>query len=522
MIARKKILFVYPRSTVASFSDLRLISDIVNKRGGWLNAGLPTIAALTPAHFTVKIVDEDVEPIDFTQRYDLVGLSGFASHLCRAEEIAREFSRRGALVVSGGPSVSLSPERWRPFSDVLVIGEAERTWPRFLQDYLAGQHRKEYREEEIVDLSTSPIPDYSGFDRSLVKQYIGGIVQCSRGCPFDCEFCSVTTYLGRKMRYKPVEPIIRELEQLSEMGLRTVFLADDNFSADRKRSKEILRAIRDWNRKQKFPLSLSTQVSLEIAEDEEFLELAAEAGITSLSIGFESINEESLRETGKLHNLRKSMLESVRVIEEHGIMPLGNMIVGFDHDDLSIFQQQFDFFQQGGIPGVAIYILEARDGTALKERMIREGRYLEGAGLHDRGVTILTVRSLVPKKMTADQLQQGAFWLISRLHDLDNFSQRLGVFIENYENSPKRKKLSIPRPRPELDGLNMLGRLMKYILVNAPPEEKKAFAKMLDYAAHFSHPQGWSLVLAAFIGVLNVRRMMTNINPDMEGVPYPV
>ncbi len=521
MIARKNILLVYPRSTVASFSDLRLVSDIVNKKGGWLNAGLPTVAALTPSHFTVKIVDEDVEPIDFNQRYDLVGLSGFASHLVRAGEIAREFSRRGSLVVSGGPSVSLSPERWRTFSDVLFIGEAERTWPRFLRDYLAGDYRSEYREQDIVDLTTSPIPDYSGFERSLVKQYIGGIVQCSRGCPFNCEFCSVTAYLGRKMRYKEVEPILRELEQLSEMGLRTVFLADDNFSADRKRSKKILRAIRDWNRKQKYPLSLSTQVSLEIAEDEEFLELAAEAGISSLSIGFESINEESLKETGKLHNLRKSMLESVRVIEEHGIMPLGNMIVGFDHDDLSIFRRQFEFFQQAGIPGVAIYILEARDGTALKQRLIEEGRYIEGHTLHDTGVTILTVRSFVPLKMSAEQLQQGAYWLISRLHDLDNFTERLGVFVENYEKSPKRGKLAIPRPRPELEGLNMLGRLMKYVMVNAATDEKKAFVKMLDCAAHFSHPQSWNLVLAAFVGVLNVRRMMFEINPDLERVAYP-
>ena len=174
------------------------------------------------------------------------------------------------------------------------------------------------------------------------------------------------------------------------------------------------------------------------------------------------------------------------------------------------------------MPGVAIYILEARDGTALKERMIREGRYREGQGLHDRGVTILTVRSFVPLKMTAEQLQQGAFWLVSRLHDLDNFSERLGVFIENFERSPKRKQLAIPRLRPELDGLSMMGRLMKYILINAAPEEKKAFARMLDYAAHFSHPQSWNLVLAAFVGVLNVRRMMMDINPTMERVRYPV
>jgi hypothetical protein len=156
---------------------------------------------------------------------------------------------------------------------------------------------------------------------------------------------------------------------------------------------------------------------------------------------------------------------------------------------------------------------------------------VKGFAEHEKAVLTAVVEArakatslnLPPDKApTAEQLQQGAFWLISRLHDLDNFAERLGVFIENYEKSPKRGKLAIPRPRPELDGLNMLGRLMKYILINASPEEKKIFARMLDYAAHFSHPQSWNLVLAAFVGVLNVRRMMLEIDPNMERVGYPV
>ena len=305
MAAKKTILLIFPKNNSRTYDDISGDSKFLMKKpGGMVNVSLATVAALTPAEFAVRIVDENIESIDYNEPYDLVGITGYSTQLHRAHEIAAEFSKRGVLVVCGGPSVSLSPERWRPFADVLIIGEAERIWPQFLTDYLLDSYQREYRETERFDLSISPIPDYGGYSRKSLKKYMMGIVQTSRGCPFDCEFCDVTVYVGRKMRYKPIENVIEEVAQLYKMRKsRFIFLADDNFSAGRSRAKKILIALRDWNWKQRKPVSFITQVSIDAAGDDEFLELAAEAGLTRVFIGIETPNISSLRESNKKQNI---------------------------------------------------------------------------------------------------------------------------------------------------------------------------------------------------------------------------
>ena len=288
---RKKLLLVFHKSFAVSYGDMRFVGDLM-PRVGLMNAGLTTVAALTPRTFDIEIVDENLEQVPYDKPWDLVGITGYHTQILQAREVARRFSGRGVPVVCGGPSVSISPERWRPFADVLVIGEAERIWPRFLADFLAGRHGCEYREAERFDLAITPAPDYSGYSRRAKGTYYGGIVQTSRGCPFDCEFCDVIVFVGRKMRYKPVELIIEEVDALKGMGMKFAVLADDNFSAGRRKAKEILEALCRWNRKQRDPMSFVTQLSIEISDDAAFLELAAEAGLNRVLVGIESPSEE--------------------------------------------------------------------------------------------------------------------------------------------------------------------------------------------------------------------------------------
>jgi radical SAM superfamily enzyme YgiQ (UPF0313 family) len=523
---KKKILLVIPRNYEINFINVSGIIKMITRRsGGPVVLSLATIAALTPPEFEVKIVDEDVDPVDFSESFDIVGIGGFSYILNRAEEIARGFAKRGALIVCGGSPVTFSPERWKSFADVVFIGEAERTWPIFLEDYLKGTVRKEYRETEKVDLALTPLPDYSGYVPGTMQKYLFGIVQASRGCPYKCEFCSVHEYVGNRMRYKPVQNIIREVEQLYRLGnFRVIMLADDNFPGNRKKAKEILRALRDWNRKKRYPVSFVTQLSIEIAGDEEFLELSAEAGLNRVSVGVETPNQKSLEETNKKQNLIGDMLEYIKRFHEHGILVHAGCIVGFDHDDLTIFKAQKDFFSKSGIPNIQALALQAPDGSPLKRRMIREGRYIDYESTvranpeHQNSLNTYTV---VPKQMTLRQLEQGLCWLLINLYEPGNYIHRLKTFFSNYEQSPKREKLNIPSAKFDWDNLGLVTRLMRYVIAKASPEERKLFWEIYRIAMGSSHPNRMYLLVNSYLSWLNTQDILHKSFKKIDSVAYP-
>ena len=518
---RKKLLLVFPKSFAFSYGDMQFIPYLM-KQAGLMNVSLPTLAAMTPADFEVEIVDENLAPLRTDRPVDLVGITGFHTQLLRAEEIARTFRARGVPVVCGGPSASISPERWRPFSDVLVIGEAERTWPRFLADFLAGTHQDEYREDGPVDLSTTPVPDYGPIPRAVRRMYFGGIVQTSRGCPFDCEFCDVIVYVGRKIRYKPVDKILEEVEQIHRLGKKFVVLADDNFSAGRDQAKAILEALGAWNRRLRSPVSFVTQLSIDIAGDEEFLRLAAGAGLNRVLIGVESPDDESLREVHKLQNVRSDLLADVRKFHAHGIVVLGTSIVGFDNDDLSIFRRHLDFFNDAGCLSPQPFPLQAPDGTPLKERMIEEGRYRGwNPEVETERANNFNTFTFTPKKMTVEELQSGLLWLIRELYRPEAVVKRFETFCETFEASAVRESLGILSSRLDRQGLGILLRTLKYCFTRAPREERSAFRRLLGLARRSSHPQRFMLALTVFLNARNVREMLERLCDDVEAIRHP-
>lgn len=521
---KKKMLLIYPKNFAVGYQDMKYVRYLTNKAAQFLNAGLATITALTPDEFDVQIVDENLDDIDFDAHYDLVGISGYPAQIRRAKEIAEEFKKRGIVVVCGGSSVSISPERWRSFADVLIIGEAERIWPQFMADFLSGKYESEYRELERFDISISPVPDYSSFSKANLKRILGGVVQTSRGCPYECEFCDVIVYVGRKMRYKPVEQVVIEVEQMYEMGMRVVLLADDNFSAGIKNAKKILRALRDWNREKKKPMSFVTQLSIDIAKDDEFLELAAEAGLNRVFIGIETPNEESLKEVKKFQNLKSDLNEDVKKFHQHGILVLSGCVVGFDHDDLTIFQKQFDFFMKAGIPNTHVYPLTAGDGTPLKERMIKEGRYLDeyvDPSLDQSFVNQLNTLTIMPKQLTLKQLQQGIYWLLWEFYKMENLMERFRIFFENYKNSPKLNKLVIPKSKLDMESLVIVWKILKYYVTKAPAVERKVLKQIFNYARKSGHPQRFEIVVGAFLTAKNIQVMLQKQHPGIENIKYP-
>ena len=429
----KRILLVNPLPSLSLYSWLD-VADVTGRPAYIMNIALPTLAALAPPGVEVTVVDEAVEAVPFDGPWDLVGITGYLTQMRRMCEIADAFRRRGRLVAIGGPYASLSPHVVRPHADVLFRGEAERTWPLFLEDFLSGHWQTEYASAELVDLHTSPLPDL----RTLRPHaYELGVVQTSRGCPFECEFCDVIVYLGRRQRHKTPARVVDELEQLYVAGYRSMFLSDDNFTAHRTQAADILAAVGDWNRAKPRPVALSTQLSIDVTRDRDLplLDLCAAAGLKQAFVGIETPNQDALREVHKRQNLRDDLIRDVQRLQQRGIMVQAGMIVGFDSDTLDVFVQQFEFLQTAGIPSVLLAMLNALDGTPLQRRLADEGR-LKPLLLSDAALDT----NIVPKQMTSQQLVRGTVWLLNRLYAPRAFLERLAVLAGHLPRQPAAER----------------------------------------------------------------------------------
>ena len=397
----------------------------------------PTIAAFVPESWEIKICDARSQDVDFDTPAAVIAITGRVSQRSQLKAIASEFRRRGKLVLIGGPQASLCPEEIRPFADILVIGEMEDIATELFADIEAGTPKPEYRGGK-PDLRNSPAPRW---DLYPMKPYMTGQVQTSRGCPFECEFCDVIQYLGRKQRWKEPSQIICELKQLYALGCRDVLLADDNFTVVRKRARALLAAIEEWNSARPAGrMRFVTQLSIEVARDTELLRLAARAGLDRCFIGIETPNEEALREAQKRQNMRVDLAEEIRKVAAAGIMPLCGMIVGFDHDGPEIFERQAAFIASIPSPVIQVGMLVAPFGTPLFNRIKAENRLIE-SGYRDEGNLIDT--NIMPLSMTRDELRLGLRWLVNEIFGPDQWFDRLEKFVEVSPENLNRRRLNI-------------------------------------------------------------------------------
>lgn len=397
-------------------------SDTVEGFVSMPDLAIVTIAAMAPDGWDVRVCEEDLTDVELDDPARFVGLTGKNAQLPRMVELAAAFRARGKIVLIGGPLATLDPEALRPHADILVTGEIEEIAPQLFADLEAGSWQDAY-DGGRADIRKSPAPrwDLYPVDRALM-----GALQTTRGCPFDCEFCDVIRYNGRRQRHKDLGQILHELDALHAAGFRRVFLTDDNFTVHRQFARATLEALAAWNgRHAHDPIRFVTQASIDIARDADILDLCVRAGLDHVFIGIETVNAASLRETRKRQNLLMPTLEAVERIVSRGILIRNGIIVGFDHDGPDIFDTLFDFLQASPLPIPSINTLVASKGTPLRERIEREGRLIEGEQRWEE----LMFSNIVPKLMSHAALIDGARDLTKRLSTPAAFERRMMNFI---------------------------------------------------------------------------------------------
>ncbi len=421
------IVIINPRFD-ASFWGMEHCMPLLGKRANLPVACLALLAALVPDHHDVTLVDENVEDIDFDKvcEADLVCLTGMSIQGRRMGEIIEEVKARGVMIAVGGPMATVEPEQLEDLADVLFVGEADETWPQFLRDWENGTHKRRYVQADKTDVTTLPLPRVE-----LLKadRYMFGSMQISRGCPFTCEFCDIIVTFGRKPRLKTSAQVIAELEVLQQG--RAQDRVRRRRQSHRQQEGDQARAARNHragSRRNEYPLVLFTEASLDLAEDDELMQLMGLAGFQSVFIGIETPNEDSLRETKKLQNVRPNagtLLERVHRVQQHGIDVWCGMIVGFDHDDPSIFQVMPGFLSEARISAALIGMLHAIPTTPLYDRLKKEGR-LNDDEAEDRYGT-----NVIPLGMSREQLSQGFVEVMQESYTADAYFERLdALFID--------------------------------------------------------------------------------------------
>jgi radical SAM superfamily enzyme YgiQ (UPF0313 family) len=493
---RPKLLLLdpYPRN-----NPYRMTAS--ERRSIWFpKLSLPVIAAYTPPTWDVELVDEAVTDIDFDTPCDLVGLSIMTCYAPRAYEIADEFRRRGKKVILGGVHPTYCPDEALRHCDAIVCGEAEDLWPQAVADIEAGTLKRIYRMNQFPALS-----DYKPPRIELLSPDSYMTRLCSfttRGCHFDCEFCSVSPFNGKTTRRRPVPEVIAELKRAKEwlrsdivermtrgslinalttslkiwVGLEEgsiVAFVDDLHNSHRAYCRELWQALKSLN------IKWGCQSTLFLGDDPEMVKLAADSGCVSVFVGMESLSEDSLDETNKGFNQVRKFENQIKMFHDHGIMVNPGIVFGFDNDDESVFETAVEFLTRNKVELAYFNVLTPLPGTALFERYKQEGRIFDHDWAKYDGKHVV----YKPKRMTPEQLQEGFFWANHKfyswpsiLHRVGHTSQRL---VPRLEMNWEFRKL-ICRTTPK-GTLSPLAKVLKNLQAKLPTFETQ---QLISNALH--------------------------------------
>lgn len=426
-----KIVLVYPRHPV-TFWSFEYALKFISKKATHPPLGLLTVAAMFPKDWEKKLVDMNVTALrdKDLKGADFVFISAMIIQKASAKEVISKCKKMGIKVVAGGPLFTTGYEEFEDV-DHLILNEAEITLPLFLEDLKSGCAKHIYTSKEFADIEKTPIPLWGLLN---MKKYVSMSLQYSRGCPFNCEFCEITALFGHEFRTKNTDQILAEFESLYSQGWRgDVFFVDDNFIGNKRKIKnEILPAIIEWMETRRYPFSFSTQVSINLSDDEELMQLMVKAGFSVVFVGIETPNEESLAECNKFQNKNRDLVACVKKIQKFGLQVTGGFIVGFDSDRPSIFKRQIEFIQKSGIVTAMVGLLNAPRGTRLHQRLIKENRLLKNPSGDNTDFSI----NFIPK-MNYEILINGYKSIISGIYSPKSYYERVKKFLKEHKPSQK-------------------------------------------------------------------------------------
>jgi len=417
-----KVLMVYPEFP-DTFWSFKHALPFQGKRSAYPPLGLLTVAAMLPASWEKRAVDLNVRPLKDSELAwaDVVFLSGMMVQGPSMKTVIDRAKERGLRTVVGGPIASTTDPNIAE-ADHVVEGEAEELISILAEDLKSGAGRAHYKAPALPDLTQVPMPDLSLVDP---WQYSAMAVQYSRGCPFTCEFCDIIEIYGRKPRTKTPEQVCAELSQIYDMGWRgRLFLVDDNFIGNKKNVRILLPELVRWNRDRNFPFSFLTEASLNLAEDEGLLQLMRDAHFNCVFMGIETPVAASLKETTKFQNLRKDLLESVKLVQSYGMEVMAGFIVGFDNDPPDIFERQIQFIRDAAIPISMVGLLSALPNTQLWRRLKSEGRLLK----ESLGSNTLVDMNFIPR-MDTQELLDGYRRILETIYYPHEYFNRVQAFL---------------------------------------------------------------------------------------------
>lgn len=423
-----KVLLVYPQYPV-TYWGFQYALKFVSKKAAFPPLGLLTVAAILPDEIKKKLIDMNVEKLTDEDILwaDYVMISAMVVQKDSVRQVIDRCKALGVKTVAGGPLFTSEAECYDDI-DHLVLNEGEITIPRFWADLAQGEAKHLYTTQEWPDLRTSPIPRWDLLD---VKKYASLNLQYSRGCPFNCEFCDITSLYGNFPRTKDTSQMLAELNAIYDSGWRgTVFFVDDNFIGNKKKlTTDLLPAIGEWMEERNYPFNFLTEASINLADDEKLMSMMVKAGFHAVFVGIETPDEESLAECKKTQNENRDLISCIKKIQHSGMEVQAGFIVGFDSDNHSIFNRMVRFIQESGIVTAMVGLLNAPKGTQLYQRLLSEGRMTEAFDGDNTNFTI----NFVPK-MDKDLLVRGYQDIVTTIYSPKYYYERVILFLKDFDD----------------------------------------------------------------------------------------